>query len=306
MNSISLVASESHYLDHLQPIWDKIPDKYKADRGNLILVGGYADVKSNPAKPYIYVEHGAGQSYTDPTDPLDFRSTQSYYSGGNGHSFARLFLCPNDEVAERWHERYPDTPTAVVGCPKLDPWHSGARGTPEERTAAITFHWNALFSGVPETGSAFDELFPVLLDAAHRWSQQGWTVLGHSHPRYPAVKEFWCSPEARDAGIEPATAVEVLDRASTIVADNTSMQAEFLSLGRRVVWLNSQRYRRDVVHGGRFWDWPEMGGVQVDTPADLLALDLDDVPSTQSHPYAFADGLASDRAAQAIVSLLSS
>lgn len=303
---IGLVASETHYLDHLQPIWDLLPDSVKGDRRkDVILVGGYADVKDNPLKPYVYVEHGAGQSYVEPTDPHTFRSTAPYYSGGRAHQHAALFICPNDEVAARWHERYPDKPTAVVGCPKLDPWHSGARGAVEDRTVAITFHWDALFTGVPETVSAFGQYYQATIEAATKWRNEGWTVLGHNHPRYPAVREFWVSPVSKAAGIEYVSADEVLDRASVLVADNTSMQAEFLSLGRRVVWLNEERYRRDVNHGGRFWDWPQMGGLQIDSAEDLAALNLDDVPSTTGHPYAFADGLAASRAAQSIESLLS-
>lgn len=302
--SVMLTASEAHYRAHLQPIWDLIPEQYHHTRGmpTYMLVGGYADVKSYPTRDYIYVEHGAGQSYTDPVDPLNFRSTQSYYSGGRGHQRCALFICPNQEVADRWLARYPDKPVAVVGSPVLDRWHLS--NTPEPKTVAITFHWDALFTGVPETSSAFNSYFPRLLEAVRAWKAQGWTVLGHHHPRYKAVGDFWSGPDAKAAGVEPATVEQVLNRASILVADNTSMQAEFLSLGRRVVWLNAPQYRRDVVHGGRFWDWPTMGGLQVDDPADLVGLNLDDVPETAGHPYAFADGHASERASSAIVSLL--
>lgn len=300
MRSIGLVSSEPHYLDHIQPIWDLIPDTVKSDKRDVILVGGYADVKSNPTKPYIYVEHGAGQSYDGgAADPLLYRSTAPYYNGSRGHSFCKLFICPNDDVAARWHERYPATPTAVVGCPKLDRWHNGSRGATDGRTVALTFHWNALFTGVPETASAFDEYWRVLLPAVDAWRRDGWTVIGTSHPRYDVPNQFWVSN-----GIEAVSADSVLDRADVLIADNTSMQPEFLSLGRKVVWLNSARYRKDVSHGGRFWDWPELGGVQIDSPDDLPDLRLDDVPETLGHPYAFADGLASDRAARAILSLL--
>jgi hypothetical protein len=302
-----LVASEPHYLDHIQPVFDRIPEQYHWTRGvpDFMIVGGYADVKDFPTRNYIYVEHGAGQSYTNPTDPERFRSVRAYYSGGNAHQKCALFLCPNEEVAARWQERYPDKPTAVVGCPKLDPWHSGARGAVESRTVAVTFHWDALFTGVPETASAFGLYYQSVIDAAARWRAEGWTVISHNHPRHDAARRFWSGQEAKDAGIEyVASSAEVLDRASILIADNTSLQAEFLSLGRRVVWLNLPSYRKDVDHGGRFWSWPEMGGLQVDSPAELTVLNLDDVPETTGHPYAFADGHASERAAGAVLSLL--
>lgn len=305
--SIRLVASEPHYLDHLQPIWDKLPDEHKREKGgDLILVGGYADVKYNPTKPYIYVEHGAGQSYIAPEDRDSLRlftSVQSYYSGGKGHSFCKLFICPNEQVAQRWQTRYPDTPVAVVGSPRLDHWH--INNDPDEKTVAVTFHWDALFTGIPETASGFNHYWQSLIPTIRNWKSQGWTVLGHHHPRYPAVSQFWNSKEALDAGVEPATARDVLDRASVLVADNTSMQAEFLSLGRRVVWLNIPQYRRDVSHGGRFWDWPEMGGTQIESPDELTELDLESVPVASQHPYSHNDGNASTRAKDAIINLIS-
>lgn len=304
--SISLVASEPHYRAHIQPIYDLIPERYHHNRGipSYMLVGGYADVKDFPTREYVYVEHGAGQHYIEPTDPKIFRSVRSFYSGGTGHQRCALFICPNQEVADRWQARYPDKPVAVVGCPRLDPWHSGARGEPEQRTVAITFHWDALFTGVPETASAFQHYYQSVVQGARNWQRDGWTVLAHNHPRHPAAKGFWESNEVKAAGIEYASADDILDRADMLIADNTSMQAEFLSLGRRVVWLNHPGYRKNVHHGGRFWDWPELSGVQVDDPADLVALNLDDVPETTGHPYAFADGHASERAASAIVSTL--
>ena len=307
--SIALVSSEPHYRDHIQPIWDLIPEQYHHTRGipDYMLVGGYADVKSYPIRKYVYVEHGAGQSYTDPVDASTFRSVRSFYSGGNGHQLCSLFLCPNQEVADRWTLKYPDKPAVVVGCPKLDPWHAGLRGAPKDKTVAITFHWDALFTGVPETVSAFNYYYPSLAEAVSQFRSQGWKVLGHSHPRYPAVRKFWESAEIAELGVEYASAEDILDRASILIADNTSMQAEFLSLGRRVVWLNEPRFRRDVHHGGRFWDWPnEYGGTQISSGEELIALDLHQVGATTGHPYSSADGLSASRAADAIVSLLES
>lgn len=310
MKSLSLVTSEPHYLAHMQPIWDLIPESHRHSRGlpGYMLVGGYADVKSYPTRDYIYVEHGAGQSYTEPLDEHLFRQTRAFYSGGNGHQRCGLFICPNQEVADRWTAKYPDKPTAVVGCPKLDPWHAGLRGAPEPQTVAITFHWDALFTGIPETASAFSYYLPSLIETIRQFRSQGWQVLGHSHPRYPAVRKFWESPEISELGVEYASAEDVLDRASILIADNTSMQAEFLSLGRPVVWLNAPFYRHDVHHGGRFWDWPSnYGGTVVETGAELSSLDLSQVTATPptGHPYAFADGQASVRASDAIVSLIS-
>lgn len=308
---LRLVASQPQYLVHMRPIWDALPDACKAgeflfkhDRplpiepGVINLVAGHSDIQRAPVQKFILVEHGAGQSYDwkYATGPI----ADGSYSGGRGYNNCLGFICPNIEVAQRWFKRYPNVPSAVVGCPKLDPWHNAARGTPEPRTVAITFHWDALFSGVPETSSAFSAYHDYLFDIICKWKRDGWTVLGHWHPRYPAVEEFWKRLN-KQIGVEViADAAEILDRATILVADNTSMQAEFLSLGRRVVWLNHDAYRHDVEHGGRFWHWPQQSGLSVDNAADLLNLDLDTVPATTWHPYAFADGEASTRASHAI------
>lgn len=289
------VASQPHYADHLAPILAALPEDVVGDDGDVLLVASFEDsVRRNPGVPYFYVEHGAGQSY----GRIDAAGS---YSGGPGHQYCRGFICPNTEVAMRWMSRYPATPSAVVGCPRLDDWHSGVRGQPEPNCVAITFHWDALHTGVPETASAFGTYLGALPDLIRGWERAGWRVLGHWHPRYPAVGDFWRSIR-QETGIEVTqSAADVLDRASILVADNTSLQAEFLSLGRRVVWLNHDGYRRDVELGGRFWTWPRTyGGTEVDGPAQLLALDLDAVAPTTGHPYAYADGLAAHRASMAL------
>lgn len=309
---LRLVARYPHYYEHLEPVWAKMPEAVKGDvilgenhrlwtqdRADVFtvnLVAGHADIESAPNFPYIYVEHGAGQAY-------HLKHLGPHYSGSRGHNACLGFICPNSEVAGRWLRTYPDKPSAVVGCPRLDPWHAGDRGEPEDRTVAITFHFDAQFTGVPETASTFGWWFAHgLEDALYRWRRAGWTVLGHWHPRYPQLQGFW-EQMNRQYGVEVVpSAAEVLDRASILVADNTSMQAEMLSLGRRVVWLNSpENYRKDVDQGGRFWTWPRMyGGTEVDDERGLRDLVLDDVAPTLGHPYAFADGRAASRASLAI------
>jgi hypothetical protein len=309
---VDLYASESHYYDHLRPIWEMLPEGV---RGNVYrdriprrqvdhttLVAGYKDVATLAHYPVIYVEHGAGQSY----EGLDI-SVQPFYSGGPQHRNVVGFICPNDEVVARWRARYPDKPAVAVGCPRLDPWHAKLRGEPDERTVAITFHWDAQMTGVPETTSAFSDYLHDLGEIIVRWRADGWTVLGHNHPRHRPLAEFWKSPDMRGLVEYVESVDEILDRASVLVADNTSVQAEFLSLGRGVVWLNrtstsGHTYRKDRWHGGRFWHWPMLGGQSVDTPTDLANLDLSNLPPVTGHPYAFADGRASWRAASAVVS----
>lgn len=313
--SVDLATSYPHYREHLLPIWENLPAEYRGtDWGDqrrgyndrTVLVAGYADIERSPYNKFIYVEHGAGQSYNDISKGAD-----AHYSGGNGHQHTAGFLCPNADVADRWRNRYQSKPAFAVGCPRLDPWHRGDREEGDEHTVAITFHWDALFTGVPETQSAFGHYREAIIEAVRVWSNQGWTVLGHHHPRYPALGEFWKLPEMREAGVEPTPdVVDVLDRATVLVADNTSLQAEFMSLGRKIVWLNHPAYRREVQHGGRFWTWPQTTGVQIDRPESLAQLELRGLERATWHPYvdadqrSLADGYASERAVSAVLEIV--
>lgn len=305
-----LVAEHPHYRDHLISIWNALPDQARGvdygigpapERGNVLLVAGYSDVKRHPHRSCVYVEHGAGQSYLGL--PL---SVQPYYSGGPQHRNVLAYLCPNDEVAARWTRRY-DRPAFVVGCPKLDPWHIGDRGKPEPRTVAFTFHWEppaSVWTDVPELRSAFGFYSSVIHETIIRLKNDGWHVIGHAHPRQPSLFNFWRESKIESAAVEIVeSSEEVLSRANVLIADNTSLQAEFLSLGRRVVWLNHPEYRTNVEHGGRFWNWPNQTGTSVFGISDLRNLDLDYVPISTWHPYAYADGRATERAVEALLSL---
>lgn len=288
--ALAKVASFPHYADHLAPIWDALPDNVKGPltADSLILLAGANDSSSYPSHEYVYVEHGAGQSYG--TD-------NPSYSGGAKHDRCRLFIAPHERVGERWRERYPDTSVAVVGCPKLDPWHRGERPTPNGYTVAITFHWDCRF--YPETRSAFDHFSRALPAVVDAYRGQGWEVLGHAHPRiHRRLSRFWPT-----IGVEyTESSAEVLDRASVLVADNTSLMAEFLSLDRPVVAMNPPWYRRTVEHGERFWDWPLH---HVFDPLELAQVPLDGLQSAGWHPYAYADGRAAQRASEAILEVLS-
>jgi len=117
----------------------------------------------------------------------------------------------------------------------------------------------------------------------------------------------------RTRNVPEATYKDVMERATLLIADNTSMLPEFASTGRPVLFLNSPQYRRDVNHGGRFYEWPE-GQVSVDDPADLIAgvhAALEDPQHVQAarsrmvdSVYAHTDGFAAERAADAIIELL--
>lgn len=259
-------------------------------------------------RPVVYVEHGAGQSYDG--DPRS--AGHGSYSGGKGLDRVVLFIGPSEHVSARWRERYPSTPAVAVGCPKLDARFSRlserARAYDERRVAAITFHWDCAL--VAESTSAwrhFDRALPGLVSWAREHDVE---LLGHGHPR------LWrtIAPRWRALGVEPVESFDaVLDRADVLVFDNSSAGYEFASLDRPVVVLNAPWYRRDVEHGGRFWQCADVG-VQCDEPHELIAAverALLDEPTVRanrerivSQVYSMRDGRASSRAADAICDAL--
>lgn len=230
------------------------------------------------------------------------------YAGGAGYERCILFLCPNETVADRWKASYPDIPAEVVGCPMLDQWHADPP-RPIKPRIAMTFHWPSFL--VTEAGTAWgvyqryiaEQLIPLAL-------REGWSLVGHEHPRWQGgLRDSWKQmgvPFIRDYDT-------IMDTATLLVADNTSMLPEFASTGRPVLWLNSPEWRRDVDHGGRFWQWPE-GQVVCDEPAKLAQAVQDamlDGPLVQAarqkmvdSVYAYTDGKASERAADAIERVL--
>lgn len=294
-----------HYLPHIIPVVEAsgLPWRHitlgEAKDVRLVVVGGGEDALTLPWDvPYVYVEHGSGQTYED---------RSSYYSGGPGHASCVGFICPNEDVEGRWLEHYPLTPTIAVGSPKLDPWHRGERPLPLDFTVAITFHWDCNISKFSRWAFPhYRRELPRVIDA---WRAQGWIVLGHAHPRVADVLgRYW-----NDIGVEYVPSYDaVFDRANILVADNTSLLPEFMSLGRPVVMLNAPWYDRTQRVGGRFWEW-SLAGPQIWEPSDLERVDLnrlaladpyrEDRERIVTDIYAATDGLASQRAGAFLVEI---
>lgn len=331
---IDAYASQPQYVNHLVPVWRALPDELRGtfsasgqagrragelgvrtgvlgrERGAvapLTLVASHQDEQHVRPRPVVLVEHGAGQSYYH-TPQADRNPA---YPGGKGREGVVLFICPNESVAQRWRDMYPLTPTAVVGCPYLDPWHGAGKAEPIVRhdppLVVFSFHWNCGI--VPECGWAFEHFQSEMVRLASMTDEQrGFQMGGHAHPRAHEIGAFWRSRDVR----EFRNFSEVLDYADCYVVDNSSTGFEFASTDRPVVWMNSPKYRKDVDHGLRFWSHVDVGR-QVDNPENLqaivqLAVERDHGGKWAAlrrglikDVYAFTDGLASQRAAAAIV-----
>lgn len=248
---------------HLDPITAQLPPLSGEDIALVASYGSLVMAKRRGYRWIVLAQHGAGQSYGG--DPKTARNPG--YPGGDKNEAVGLFLCPNEYSAERWRQRYPETPIAIIGSPRLDrlPRREGR----PDGVVAVSFHWNAYFS--PEANSAWADYLPALPDLARRFR-----VIGTGHPQNRSLPRLY-----DQLGIEyVADFDEVCRRADVLAFDNTSAGYEFAATGRPVVVLNARAYRRDVEHGGRFWDWASIG-VNVDHPADLahaVTLALDDQP----------------------------
>lgn len=272
-------GSEQHYRDHLFPIFLKATNvrghlwawagetKWEGDgsawqfKDRVVVVASWTDllyVRKRGARKIILMEHGSGQSYT--------KRHQSYV-GGQGRDKAALVLLPNFQALERHRQFYKDrVPAEVVGCPKLDDWvdrHPKPRSDPPK--VCISFHWDCKVA--PEAGTVWGDYGLEAIEALVQMRDAGEIgLLVHAHPRI--------ADEVRTALFErwPVAFVDsfevVAERADLYVCDNSSSMFEFAALGRPVLVMNSPRWRRNVHHGGRFWDWAGVG-VQVSRAEDL-------------------------------------
>lgn len=275
---IDVFCSAPWYVDHAAPIWLALPKeargafyvtpraapaavglprvtnrtfaRFTPDRPILTMsFGDYRSARAAGRTRIAVGQHGAGQSYSN---------DHPAYPGGRGYEQASLFLVPNETAARRWRERYPATPVAVIGCPKLDtlPARDPALTEP---VIAFSFHWDGP-TIAPEMRSAwtwYRTLVP-LVAKQHK-------VIGHAHPRALGRIGTWY----KMAKIEIVPSFDdVLRRASVYACDNSSSMFEFAATGRPVVVLNAPVFRRTVEHGLRFWEAASVG-IQVDRPSTL-------------------------------------
>lgn len=296
------MASLPHYARHIRPIWEALgsPGRETEPGRNtgVALVASWNDANLTRTRK-IYVEHGAGQTYRDVAN-----WAKSYYSGGGGHRRSLGFICPNETVADRWREVYPDARAVAVGVPKLDRWVGAPMEGP--KTIAITSHWDCGIT--PETRPALPHYRDELPEIIASWRDQGLEVIGHAHPKdAEGGRARWAK-----LGVEFVENEEdVFARAGVLVADNTSLLPEFMALGRNVVFLDAPWYK--VEHGGRFWDWTD-GGHLCWEPRQLAQLDIARLFDADHHRarreavagkiYAYRDGSSSRRAADFVRELL--
>lgn len=305
---IDATAYQPHFIDHLAPVWERLPSRgtftvptqqladHAAKRGvtvqigqpkrdDPILVAGAGDFLKRPG-PTALVEHGAGQTWP---------GRHPSYPGGRRREHIRLFICPSERVAQANRDWYPDARYAVVGCPKMDRWLGRTWERHDPPVVALSFHWKR---------SAFIAYAGML----RKLKSPPFRLIGHAHPRVMTrIGAYY-----RRMGIEVVSDFEqVLERADLYACDNSSTIFEFALTGRPVVLLDSPAYRRNgSLRFGDAWDV----GVHAKGPREFLpAIEraLADPPEVRANReriiadvYAVRDGTSSQRAADAIVEWL--
>jgi hypothetical protein len=298
VQQIDLLASQKHYIDHIAPVWDALPEErrgtfwvidncfqYAAQAvhyplhlhsyennspdtfsDNPILVCAYGDMlyahKINPSRPIFMMEHGTGHTF----------GTSAYPNGPGKRDYVSLFLAPNEYTAEKI-SAVRSTPVEIIGTPKLDrivdtlnPDRLLRLEHKQPAVIAIGFHHGSKNVRPPERGSAWEHYKDVLPQLASHYD-----LIAYGHP---LAREIHV-PVYDSLGIEYVEDfTEVMRRADVLINDLSSAMYEFLVTGKPVVVLNAPWFRRDVQHGIRFWDFSDIG-INVEQPQDLIrAVDL--------------------------------
>lgn len=300
-------ASQPHYARHLAPVATALftrghPVTYGGPgsdlSGRCVVASGVDSLAvARAGGTAIYLEHGAGQSYTGDG------KTHSSYPGGGGHDHVEVFITPGDTAARRWRNAYPQTPVVPVGCPALDAAHRNP--TPSRPMVAVVFHWRCTAS--PESGTAYETYANALGTLAAIAEAWRYDFAVHLHPKWDDTTRRFIASRFTMCDYETVLGAEI------VIADNTSAIPEAASLGRTVIMMDSPSWRRHIHHGARFWEWTHNQPTAAD-PADLAAL-LSEVlhyPLTGASGradmvaavYDRCDGNAASRAAEVIEWLL--
>lgn len=265
MRKIQFLATEPHFVDHLLPVYNALPDDVKGEfclhpknltPGMITAVaswGSYTVAQRRTAGPIIFFEHGAGFTY---------ENNHPSYAGGPGRDKTILFCNVNEYAQEKNSKAYPQIKNVIVGSPKLDSLLNIEKSIENKPKVAFSWHWDCKVT--PETRTAFPH-YRTQLKNIIRKNNAIWEPLGHSHPRgWPTMRQYY----RRNSWEIVENFDEILRRADIYVCDTSSTIYEFVAVTNRpVVVLNAPYYRKEVNHGLRFWE--NIPGLQVENPLKL-------------------------------------
>jgi hypothetical protein len=221
---------------------------------------------TNPPKHLILVEHGSGQRYYTSRGWEDA-------SGGAPDENVTLFLAPSQRVADQMAPVLPNAERVVVGSPALEQIHPVGGGP-----IVWAVHWNSPLRGrATEAGSSWPWSIDIMANLADVFD-----VIAHSHPRWQGITNKiqvhasrWGVPFSPDWP-------ELARTCSMLVADNTSIMWEALTLGIPVVAMTPPKWDDDAPHG-----FPRFGPDRIQLPTihdprqavDVVTSTLGTVPS---------------------------
>lgn len=316
---VDAVCAQPHYLDHVLPIWDALPETNRGDlicwhkaraaaqrlglphmtevteSDRLTIVASVKDAKRAAAagRPLAYTDHGTGQPFRDTQGRIIPEGV------GEPRPEAAVILTGGPFIT--WVKHQINGPTAnivMTGSARVERLRQVPR--PSEPLIVFSTHWDHTIA--PEARGCMGTYWAAIKRLAKRYP-----VAVHAHPRTDGK---W-KREAQRAGLEFIDHFDdVVRRATLYAVDESSTLFEFAALDRPVLVLNAPWYRRDHHHGLRFWEASTVG-VNVDTPAELeakLQLALEDPPEQRrlrreaiAYAYREFDGLAAERAVAAIL-----
>ena len=269
---VDVFATSPHYVHHLRPVWDALPEPYRGDwygephrpilpstdHDRPIVVASFGDLRdarNAGRKRIIMAQHGCGMSYSN---------DHPAYAGGRRREGVVLLLNPNGYAHDRDRAAHPHIPSVIIGCPKLDPWWDAPTPAHRRRTVCVSFHWPGGHNP-PETRWAFPYYRAALKSLKKHADKHGYVVIGHGHPR---AQPRFLFPFWDECGFDKwSNFRSVMIGADLYVCDNSSTMYEFAALDRPVLTLNSPTYRRDINHGIRFWE--AIPGLQADDGGEL-------------------------------------
>lgn len=301
ISGIDFYAGQTHYADHLYPIWAALPEEA---RGLFVAAGGMQPHTSRHAVSKAWDWYIAQTERFD----IDLQPSREAARERIADRDGLLVVAGYEDLAwvepvgrehvfvehgvgqwfegithPAWAGSRPRPRVRLFICPSerladrnretYPDIPAAAVGCPKldihhrqppkrrKRPPVIYCSWHWDCRIVPEAGWAFPEF---------RRASLGLMELGHviggGHPRsMRRIERHW-----RTAGVPVVRDfADALWQADIMVNDASSTLWEFASLDRPVVLMNSKHYRRDVEHGLRFWEYADVG-MQVDDPADLV------------------------------------
>jgi len=299
---IDFYARRTHFIDHMVPVWNAMPDGIKgvfyvpkvllayAKRSvnNIDTLYPLACKNERPTScveipfarnPIVTSSYGdllLASHYNE--RPLILMEhgvgltfnqsdgkTVSGYGGGEGHrENVSLFLSPNEYIAKKTLATFPNANQVVIGTPKLDPWAKSLDGLRFKKP-----EHPVICVSFHWDGSA------VAPEAGNAWEyyrkellplKEKFTVIGHGHPKIIEKLEF----QYQKLGIPCFKSfMEIMNIADVYVNDCSSTLYEFSVTGKPVVVLNAPWFRRWFHHGIRFWDYSDIGP-EVNKPEELI------------------------------------